>query len=161
MGIIGRELKSTLTDTWVHYAVPVHAHVEIVRDEKPFKMDMATFVRLAITGKYVETRLYKREERSGYHGIMLVPNAIERTPPYVEEVTANSPAATAGLRPDDLIMYANGELVPTIIAFRNVMKYIGPGSEVILDVQRREVGPDMVRQSRLMRVKLTLAEQPK
>ena len=36
-------------------------------------------------------------------GLVLVPNVVERTPPYVEELRPNTPAARAGFLPDDLI----------------------------------------------------------
>jgi serine protease Do len=74
------------------------------------------------------------------------------TPPFVEEVVANSPAAKAGLRPDDLIVYIDGELVQSIRNFKEIMKHVGPGSEVKLDVQRG---------TKLKSIKLKLEEQPK
>ena len=70
----------------------------------------------------------------------------------MEEVTPGSPAARAGLRPDDLIVYVDGELVPTITDFRAVMKYIAPGSEIKIDVQRG---------TRMHNLKLKMAELPK
>ena len=74
--------------------------------------------------------------RGGFHGIVLVPNVVERTPPYVEEVRPGSPAAKAGLRPDDLIVYVDGELVASIKDFREIMKPAAPGTEVTLEVRR-------------------------
>ena len=71
-----------------------------------------------------------------YHGIVLVPNVVERTPPYVEEVVAGSPAEKIGLRPDDLILYVDGFSVPTIKVFRETMKQYGPDAEVPIQVQR-------------------------
>ena len=109
----------------------------------------------------MEGKIVKKEERAGYHGIILVANAVSATPPYVEEVLPRSPAAEAGLHPDDLIVYVDGELVPTITSFRNIMKFVGPGTEVKLDVQRREIGADNQRESKLIRVKLKVSEQPK
>ena len=47
-----------------------------------------------------------------------MPNVVDRTPPYVEEVVPGSPAAKAGLQPDDLIVYVDGELVPSIKSFQ-------------------------------------------
>ena len=35
---------------------------------------------------------------------MLVPDVVTRTPPYIDRVLPNSPAARAGLRPDDLVV---------------------------------------------------------
>ncbi|MCS7046278.1 MAG: S1C family serine protease [Gemmataceae bacterium] len=152
LGILGRELKNTLTDSWINYAIPVQAVVEIVRDDKPFKVDVATFVKEAIAGTYKQGEKRAKADRGGYHGIVLVPNAVGVTPPYIEEVIPDSPAAKAGLRPDDLIVYVDGELTNSIKLFREIMKQIGPGMEVTLDVQRA---------NRLVSVKLKLTEQPK
>lgn len=152
LGIIGRELKNTLSDTWINYAVPVQAKVEIQRDEKLTTIDVVTFVKEAIAGSYKQSEKRAKVDRGAFHGIVLVPNAVSVTPPYVEEVLPDSPAAKAGLRPDDLIVYMDGELVPSIKVFREIMKQYGPGTDVKLDVQRA---------NSLVSVKLRLAEQPK
>jgi serine protease Do len=81
LGILGRELKSTLTDTWVNYAIPINAKVEITRDDgTKDKVDFARFVKEGMDGKYKESAGKKRDKegRGGYHGIILVPN---RRPP--------------------------------------------------------------------------------
>src|SRR5438128_676925 len=77
LGIIGRELKNTLSDTWINYAVPVQAKVEIQRDEATAMVDLATFVRESVAGTYKQSEKRKKnEDRGGFHGIVLVPNAI-------------------------------------------------------------------------------------
>ncbi|MCI0639999.1 MAG: S1C family serine protease [Gemmataceae bacterium] len=152
LGILGRELKNTLTDTWINYAIPIQAAVDLQREEKLEKVSMATFVREAIAGTYKQSEKRKKEDRGGYHGIVLVPNVIGATPPYIEEVVPGSPAAQAGLRPDDLIVYVDGEIIPSIKMFRELMRQVGPGAEVRMEVQRA---------NRLHSVKLKLTEQPK
>lgn len=153
LGIIGRELKNAITDTWINYALPVQAKAEYQDDDqKTQTIDVAKFVDLAMTGQFKARDKAKRDEQRGYTGLMLVPNAVSATPPYVEEVTPGSPAAQAGLRPDDLIVYVDGELVPTITDFRAVMKFIAPGSEIKIDVQRG---------TRMHNLKLKVAELPK
>jgi serine protease Do len=152
LGILGRELRNTLSDTWINYAVPVQARAEIQREGKTVIVDMATFVKEAMAGTYRQSEKRTRVDRGGYHGIMLVPNVVGATPPYVDEVTPGSPAARAGLQPDDLIVYVDGELVHTIKEFREIMKGIGPGMEVKLEVQRG---------SKLESVKVKLTETPR
>jgi serine protease Do len=152
VGIIGRELKNTLSDTWINYAVPVQAKVEIQRDDKLTKVDVVTFVKEAVAGTYKQSEKRAKVDRGAYHGIILVPNAVSATPPYVEEVLPDSPAAKAGLRPDDLIVYVDGELASNIKVFRDIMKQYAAGTDVKLDVQRANT---------LVSVKLRLAEQPK
>lgn len=157
LGIIGRELKDNRTDTWINYAVPIQSMVEIQREDKSGKVktekvSMASFIRQAIDGKYVQSEKKKREDKGAYHGIVFVVNAVSSTPPYVEEVMPGSPAAKAGLRPDDLILYVDGESVPTIKTFRETLKVYEPGREIRLQYQRG---------NKLESVKLELTVQPK
>lgn len=156
LGVLGRELKSGQTDTWINYAVPIQAMVEVQREKDgkttSAKVDMATFVREAMKGDYQQSVKKNIVDRGAYHGIILVATPVPATPPYVEEVVAGSPAAKAGLQPDDLILYVDGESVPTVKAFRDTIKQISPDTEVSLKVQRG---------SKLESVKLKLGKAPK
>jgi serine protease Do len=152
LGILGRELKNTNSDTWINYAVPVQAKVELQREDKTVMVDLATFVREAMAGTYKQSEKRVKVDRGGFHGIILVPNVVGTTPPYVEEVMAGSPAAKAGVQADDLIVYIDGELVPSVRIFREIMKQVGPGMEVKFEVQRG---------TKLKSLKLKLTEQPK
>ncbi|MCI0459155.1 MAG: S1C family serine protease [Gemmataceae bacterium] len=154
VGIIGRELKNTLSDTWVNYAIPVQAKIEAVRGEKTVTVSLADFVREGLAGKYREvTKLKKdRTEGDGFTGIVLVPDAVTLTPPYVDRVVPGSPAAKAGLKPDDLIVYIDGELIPSIKMYRELIKYAPPGTDLVLEVQRG---------NRLETVRLKVADPPK
>ena len=157
LAILGRELKSNQTDTWINYAVPIQSVVEVQREDKEGKLktekvSMASFVREAMKGNYQASVKKKIIDQGAYHGIILVVNAVTSTPPYVEEVIAGSPAAKAGLQPDDLILYVQGESVPTIRNFRDAIKGYAPGDDVTLKVQRG---------NKLETVKLSLTKQPK
>jgi serine protease Do len=157
LGVIGREYKNKLSDTWINYAIPIQSTVEIQRDEKAAKVNIATFVKESIEGKYKQSddRDKGKKDKGGYHGIVFVVNAVPTTPPYVEEVATGSPAAKAGLKPDDLVVYVDGELVSSIKGFRAIMRNHGPegpDSKVKLEVQRG---------SRLVPVELQLTTQPK
>lgn len=136
LGVIGKELRNTLTDTWINYAVPVQV--------------LANFVDKAKKGEY---KLVERKEivagQGGYHGIVLVPNVVERTPPFVEELAPNSPGAKAGLKPDDLIVFIDGEQVISVKSFRDMMGKIPSGVKIRLEVRRGD---------KLVPVDLTLAE---
>jgi serine protease Do len=154
LGILGREYKNKLSDTWINYAIPIQATVEIQRKEKAAKVSMAEFIDLSIKGKYEpsDDRDKGKKDKGGYHGIVFVVNAVPTTPPYVEEVLPDSPAAKAKLRPDDLVVYVDGELVTSIKVFREMMRHKGPTETVKLEVQRG---------NRLVSVELTLGQQPK
>jgi serine protease Do len=155
LGILGRELKSKLSDTWINYAIPITATVEIVQDDgSKQKVDFSRFVKEGVDGKYKEYTGKKRvkEGHDVYHGIILVPNVVGTTPPYVEEVVPGSPAAKAKLQPDDLIVYVDGELVPSVKAFREIIRQTNPGTVLQLEIQRG---------NQLRTIKLMLEDMPK
>jgi serine protease Do len=152
LGLLGRELKNTLSDSWINYAVPIQAKAEILRDDKTVTVDIPTFIREVMNGTWKPGKTREKVAKGGYHGIVLVPNVVSVTPPYVEDVIPGSPASKAGLRPDDLIVYIDGDLVSSIKVFRDIMKSAAPGSDLRLEVQRG---------SRLVSLNLKMAELPK
>jgi serine protease Do len=123
LGIIGKELRNTLSDTWVNYAVPIQG--------------LAGFVEKAKKGEY---KPQVREKPSagprGYHGIILVPNVVERTPPFVEDTLPGSPGEKAGLHADDLIVYVNGEKIVSIKEFHDIVEVAKPGTVFKLEIRR-------------------------
>jgi serine protease Do len=137
LALIGRELKNKLSDAWINYSVPIQAQAEFVRDGKTVTVTMADFVKEGMAGTYKQgKRKEVTKKQGGYSGIILVPNVVAVTPPYVDGVIAGSPAAKAGIRQDDLIVYIDGELVPSIKEFRRIMETYNPGEELRIDVQR-------------------------
>jgi serine protease Do len=150
LGIVGRELRNRLSDTWINYAVPIQAKVEITRQGKKFTVDVATFIDEGMKGKYIMGDKPPRNKGANVEtGIVLVPNVVERTPPYVEEVVPDSPAAKLGLHPDDLIVYMDGEFVGSISQYHELLANYRPGDTVQLEIQR---------DGKLMTVKLPLAK---
>lgn len=103
LGILGKELKSRVTGAWLNYALPVDVWVETVE--------------ALITGRAAPTggdlALAPDEPMTlADLGIVLVPDLLARTPPFLDAVVPSSPASEAGLRPDDLIVFIEGE--PTV-----------------------------------------------
>jgi serine protease Do len=135
IGLIGKELRNTLTETWVNYAMPIK--------------DLADFAAKAKSGQYkpIIREDVKKEDKGAFHGIVLVPDVLDRTPPYIEEVIPGSPAAKAGLKPDDLIVFmrvpnkdAGGEIEERVVThcklFKDIASQIDPGTTVKIVVRR-------------------------
>jgi len=139
LGLVGKELQNKLTDTYVNYAVPVKA--------------LAEFVEKGMRGEYkpVAPREKSAVGPAGYHGVILVPDVVERTPPFIEEVRPDSPGAKAGLRPDDLVVYVDGEQVGSVKDFRAIVGKAQPGTTFKLEVRRGD---------RLVSVELKLDAPP-
>jgi serine protease Do len=157
LGLLGKELRNTLTDTWINYAVPIQARVDITSGDKKSTIDLVGFVEKAMKGEYKPIVKDKTPGGpGGYHGIVLVPSPVERTPPFVEAVERGSPAQRAGLKPDDLIVYVDGETVPSVKTFRDLIARARPGTTVQLEVRRTDTATGT---DKLITVKLKLEER--
>jgi serine protease Do len=135
LGMIGRELRNELTNTWINYAIPFNSTAEVL-DKDGKKLVVGVMDVVTKKEKYKPLPERPKVNNNIYHGIVFVPNVVERTPPYVEEVMPGSPAETAKLKPDDLIVYVDGLPTPDINTFQQILATYAPNVEVKLDVQR-------------------------
>jgi len=119
IGLIGKRVHSTFTNTSLNYAVPVE--------------EVVSFLSEAEGGEVAE-----RTEPGGepYHGIRFFELGYNRKLLYVESVRPNSPAERAGLRPDDLIMSVDGQPVSGLKQFRELMTKFKPGDQTTLVIKR-------------------------
>lgn len=158
LGVLGKEVRNTLTDTWINYAMPLTGKVEVPNPDKPdekLTASLADFVEKGMQGKWRNVVKKTIEGGTGgYSGIVMVPDpeGVFRTPPYIEEVLRDSPSFKAGLKSDDLIVYLNGELVTSVKLFKEIMSKTKKGEKVVLEVRRGE---------KLKTVEIELGEQPK
>jgi serine protease Do len=156
LGLIGKEFRNNQTDTWVNYAMPLNTKAEVTIKGEKKSFTLAEFVEMAITDKWVKSdpREAKDDIKAPrvHTGIIFVPKVVERTPPYIEAIESNSPAAKAGLKPDDLVIYLDGEPVYSTDVFRDLLKRYQPGEKVQIEIRRGDV---------LTAVNLDLAPLPK
>ena len=161
LGLIGREIRNTQTNTWINYAIPTGAKVTVtvrVKEnnkevDKTLNLSLPDFVARAIQGKYqTQTRVKPPPGEGGWTGIVFVPNILPRTPAFVEDILPGSPAAKAGLRPDDLISFVDGEPVVSISSFQEYLRArTRAGTIIRLEVRRGEA---------LQTVEMTLGVAP-
>jgi S1-C subfamily serine protease len=115
VGVLGKELRHARTGTWLNYALPIaelrSSVTDILAGKTPRRDDMA-----------------KRKPREPHQlrqlGIELVPDVLEKTPPFVDQVRAGSPAAKAAVRPDDLVLLVADRLVGSCRAAEDELSYI-------------------------------------
>jgi serine protease Do len=135
LGIIGKELRNELTNTWINYAVPIGTKLTVrLEGDQTKEIKILDLVREKENYKPVPMR--PKTGGGGYTGIVLVPNPVERTPPYVEDVVPGSPGEKAGLKPDDLIVYVDGQPVISINAFKDTLERYHPKDKIKLEVRR-------------------------
>jgi len=129
LGILGKELRNTRNNTWLNYALPAAelvSSVEEIRAGKSVRRDL-------------QAGPPKPKEATNLEllGVVLVPNILERTPPFVDEVRPGSPAERAGLRPDDLVLFVGEHLVQSCNGLKTELEYIDRVDDVVLTVMRQ------------------------
>jgi serine protease Do len=136
LGLLGKELRNEQTNTWINYAVPIGAKLEVKGDDG--KLATVSILDLVEKKENYKPIVSKKEKvkGGGYTGIVLVPNVVERTPPYIEDVMPNSPAAKAGLKPDDLIVYVDGLPVISIQMYNDLVDRYRPDETMKLEIRR-------------------------
>lgn len=105
LGMIGKELRNAQDNTWLNYAFPIgelrESITAIVENKSPPRggdeQDLPeTPIDLAALG------------------VIMVPEVVDSTPPYVDAVRSGSPAEVAGLMRDDLILFVGSVLVQSL-----------------------------------------------
>lgn len=98
LGMLGKELRDSSNDVWLNYALPIDA--------------LSQSVARILSGVPSDTSPQGTQPVEPVTpqmlGLVLVPRVLPSTPPYLETVLDESPAAQAGLQSDDLIIMVGG-----------------------------------------------------
>ncbi len=157
LGLIGKELRNELTNTWINYAVPIgaKAKVRLAADDKEIEVSALDLLELKKDYNKKVKQIDPKDRnkgKGGYLGVVLMPNVVERTPPYVDDVIPGTPAYKAGFKPDDLIVYVDGLPAPSIDIYTALMAGYGPGSDIRIEVRRGD---------KLVTIPVKLDKEPK
>jgi len=127
MGMIGKELRDKLQGTWLNFAIPIGSLADSAQEIRNGKM----IVESKLTGR-------KPSEPMTLEliGLVLVPDVVDRTPPFVDRIVLNSAANSSGLMLDDLIVSVNGNLCNSIQALTELLEYIDRDSVIELMIRR-------------------------
>jgi serine protease Do len=128
IGMIGKELRNSESNTWINYAVPI--------------TELRTAISEIQSGTHKPSEEKPKEEQKPRRyaaidfGIVMVPDVIFRTPAYVDSIETGSLAAQAGLQPDDLILFVNDELVQSARMLTDELGRLEAGDTLRLIVRR-------------------------
>ena len=127
LGLIGKELRDKSLDTWLNFAIPIDS--------------ISSSVQEILDGKaIVQDRSNQRKPSEpmtfGLMGLVLVPDVVDRTPPFIDRIVAGSAAAAADLRADDLVISVNGKLCPSVKDLSEELEYVDRDSKLRLTVRR-------------------------
>lgn len=130
IGMIGKEVRSSRSNTWINYAVPL--------------TELKKTIEQIVSGNYIEQPKKPDEEDPDRYqpldfGIVLIPDVIFRTPAYIESILGDTPAAEKGLRPDDLVLFVNDELVQSAKELKKALGALESGDTLQLVVRRKNL----------------------
>jgi serine protease Do len=126
-GMLGKELRNSQTNTWLNYAIPLaelRPTIDAIRSGKFVPASAASDAKP------------KHALTAALLGLVLIPDVLDRTPPFIERVLPDSPAAAAGLLPDDLIIFVNSRLVQSCQAFDDDIERIDRADKTRITVMR-------------------------
>lgn len=128
VGIVGKELRNVANNTWLNYAIPAAELIVPVDD--------------ILAGRTLPRRADEAVKRPAEPwtlqraGMRLIPRVLSRTPPFIDAVVAGSPAARAGLQPDDLILFVNHGVAASRDSVVETLSLIDHIDPVRLTIQR-------------------------
>lgn len=130
LGMIGLELRNAKSNTWMNYAIPVK--------------ELSSPIQQIISGKFErkkdpneeEPSLKPRRYKPLDFGFLMVPDVVERTPAFIDSIQADSAAAKIGLKPDDLVLFVNDELIQSCRALQDAIGRLESGDQLRLVVRR-------------------------
>ncbi|HMP07455.1 MAG TPA: S1C family serine protease [Lacipirellulaceae bacterium] len=126
LGLLGKELRSRVTGAWLHYALPA---AEVFPSLQRMRLGQAGDEDARPAAPADPLTLADL-------GLVLVPDVLLRTPPYVDRVIPASPAARAGLRADDLVVLVAGEPAASCKAVVETVGRLERFEEVLIAVLR-------------------------
>jgi serine protease Do len=127
-GLLGKELRSSVSNIWLNYAIPIG--------------ELQPTIDQIIAGKFRPASREEGQKKPKEHhtlatlGIQLVPDFLPRTPPFIESVAPRSTAAKAGVKPDDLILFVNGRVVASCKLLADELTFIDRLDPIRLTIQR-------------------------
>ena len=135
-GILGKELRNSLTNTWLNYSIPISQLNPAIDDILAGKSRPRALDETA-------ARPERPHTLAGL-GLIMVPDVLAKTPPYIDAVRRGSVAEKSGLRPDDLVLFVGDRLIPSCKALRNELSFIDQIDELRLVIQRDDNLLDLV-----------------
>jgi serine protease Do len=128
LGMVGKELRNSQTNTWINYAIPIS--------------ELKTVIGEIISGKFVarseraDDAVNPRRYAPVDFGLVMVPDVLFRTPAFVDAVVPGSAAARLEIRPNDLVLFINDELVQSCRQFKDELGRLEGGDLLKLVIRR-------------------------
>jgi serine protease Do len=128
LGMLGKELRNARNNTWLNYAIPI---AELTASIEQIRAGKAPPVPNEQPGQRLPNPITLQAL-----GIVMMPNVLERTPPFIDRVRPNSPAAKAGIKTDDMIVFVDEQLVQSVNTLETLLGRIASDERIRLTLMR-------------------------
>ena len=135
LGMLGKELRNTQTNTWLNYVMPMS--------------ELKTTVEEIVTGRFSRTKKDDEDESPGKvkprryealdFGIVTIPDVVSRTPAYIDRILPGSQAEKVGLLPNDLILFVGEDLVQSCRMLKDELGRLEANDPLKVIVRRGDV----------------------
>lgn len=127
LGMIGKEFVDAKLGTWLNFAIPIEALANSVSEIRSGNL---------IVQDLTQSRKPSEPMTLDLLGIVLVPDVVDRTPPFIDRVVPGSAADRLGLRSDDLVISIDGQLCPSSKKLNEFLEYVDRDAKMKLSVRR-------------------------
>lgn len=131
VGMIGKEFVDAKLGTWLNFAIPIDALSNSVSEIRS-----GSLIVQNRTSAQTSARKPSEPMTLELLGIVLVPDVVDRTPPFIDRVVAGTAAERLGLRADDLVISVDGQLCPSRKKLVENLQYVDRDAQMNLSVRR-------------------------
>jgi serine protease Do len=132
VGLIGREIRHSSSRTWVNYAVPLTILRPVVEKLREGRGLPSSTRNAEPPPSLTDLELTKR------FGLTLIPEVVERTPAWIDDVRSDSAAAAAGLQRGDLIVLLDDRVITDVTDIGRQFAAAKPGQRIRITINRDE-----------------------
>lgn len=132
LGLLGREVRHKASRTWVNYAVPFTTLAPVVQQLLEGKSSRVIAENMQAVPPLTDRQL------TAAFGLTLMPKFLQRTPAYIDNITAGSIAEAAGLRRGDLIVLIGDSVITDVNDVGKQVSGYRIGQQISVTVSRSE-----------------------
>ncbi|MEE3371618.1 MAG: S1C family serine protease [Planctomycetota bacterium] len=128
IGLLGKELRNAENEIWLNYAIPIAVLANSIDD--------LIAGRTPSQASNADRKKPVQALNPTLLGFVLIPDVLDKTPAFVDNVRKGSVAEKMQLQPDDLILFANERIASTCKQLVEELSFIDRIDPVTLTIQR-------------------------
>ena len=128
VGMLGKELRDSRSGAWLNYALPVAA----------LRSKLLSIISGEEVVEFPDDEMLPRDKSHNFEtlGLLMIPDVLDDTPAYIDDVKKSSAAHRGGLKSDDLILMVGNVRIENQGILKGHLRRIDRRDDVQLLVQR-------------------------